>query len=125
MIRTLRHNELLSPVPVRESARLRPLVAGYTATKCAAQAENAFRRRVPGRVKSNICLEDISLHREETLRRSRWNCNEVSCQTHALLSSSGYTNREKYFRSKLRHFPGSCTRLLMVEVFQTSAQVES
>ena len=94
MIRTLRHNELLFPVPVRESARLRPLVAGYTATKCAAQAENAFRRRVPGRVKSNICLEDISLHREETLRRSRWNCNEVSCQTHALLSSSGYTNRE-------------------------------
>jgi len=97
MIRTLRHIEVVSPVPVRESARLRPSVAGYTPAKCAAQAENAFRRRVPGRVKSKICLEDISLHREEALCRSSWNCNEVSCQTHALLSSSGHTNRENAF----------------------------
>ena len=122
MKRALKQNKVQSMAPVRESARLRPSVTGHTAAECPAQAGNAFRRRVSRRRIDNICLEDISLHRAEGTTRRR-NCNEVSCQTPTLLSPSGYTNRKNAFAAGLRHFPGSCTRLLMVEVFQTSAQV--
>ena len=84
---------------MRESARLRPSVTGYTAAECPAQAGNAFRRSVPGRRIDNICLEDISLHRELTLRRTRRNCNEVSLQTHTLFIAFRVHEPEKCFRS--------------------------
>lgn len=111
-------------IPVRESVRLRPLLAGHTTTECAAQAGYAFRRRVPGRRVDNICLKDILLHRtgDTTSHRNR---NKVSCQTPELLSSTGHTNRKNAFAAELRHFHGSCARLVVVEVFQTSAQVEA
>ena len=116
MIRTLRHNVVLSPVPVRESGRLRPSVTGHTAAECAAQAGNAFRRRVPGRRIDNICLEDISLRQEETLNVAI--CAVTRCLArHMRCISYRAHEPEKCFRSKLRHFPVSCTRLLIVEVF--------
>ena len=85
---------LASRVPVRESGRLRPLVAGYTAEKCSAEAENAFRRRVPGRGMDDRCLTRHLVTPGRDNFHSRWNCNEVSLQTHELLSPTGHTNRK-------------------------------
>ena len=122
---SMRESGVSSQIPVRESERLRPLVAGYTAEECAAQAENAFLRRVPGRRMGYMCL----IRHLVTSRRAFWrsypHCNVVSLQTPVMLSPTGHTNRKNAFAAELRHFPGSCARLLMVEVFQTSAQVRA
>ena len=94
---------LASRVPVRESGRLRPLIAGYTAEKCSAEAETHFVAVCP------TGMDDRCLTRHlVTVRcdggQSRRECNEVSLQTHTLFIVYRAHEPEKCFRSEAAAF---------------------